>query len=388
MDRAGSAGAESEDEGGLSKSRSHSKKSRSGASNGQRDKELREKERERERERLEAAGRRKGRAERRHIDEPLEEVPTRSHAAKGPTRSGKNGASAAAVPPTPPLTASTSHKKQGRPVMKRGRVGRNQYTKDREIAHDESPRASHGKDDESTTGNDGRNGLLANGSKPAKPKHMNPNRTSMNDLRKRISGIMEFLSRTQLEMATEKSSPHSASKESGSSRASVQTKGTPNGTGGVKDDAAVEEGEASLQKSETAMTEPKEVDEEAFKQMSSVRDDGRPRARSCDVAERVWQMGRAIRMSRESTRMLYEAEQKHCPEPSNSGKPRPMYWPRVASWSAPSQVHENAVQIGRLMFKSVTSPRSSSRLANLQYRYLCSTPPTPTLHLYITILNT
>jgi len=36
---------------------------------------------------------------------------------------------------------------------------------------------------------------------------MNPNRTSMNDLRKRAAGIMEFISRTQVEMAGEQTAP-------------------------------------------------------------------------------------------------------------------------------------------------------------------------------------
>ena len=36
--------------------------------------------------------------------------------------------------------------------------------------------------------------------KPSKPKHMNPNRTSMNEMKRRVAGILEFVSRTQGEL--------------------------------------------------------------------------------------------------------------------------------------------------------------------------------------------
>ena len=37
--------------------------------------------------------------------------------------------------------------------------------------------------------------------KPSKPRHMNPNRTTMNDMKRRVAGILEFISHTQVEMA-------------------------------------------------------------------------------------------------------------------------------------------------------------------------------------------
>lgn len=41
-----------------------------------------------------------------------------------------------------------------------------------------------------------------NGSgRPSKPRYLNPNRTTMNDMRKRVAGILEFISYTQVEMA-------------------------------------------------------------------------------------------------------------------------------------------------------------------------------------------
>lgn len=43
---------------------------------------------------------------------------------------------------------------------------------------------------------------LAENGKPSKPRHMNPSRTTMNDMKRRVSGILDFISRTQIEMAT------------------------------------------------------------------------------------------------------------------------------------------------------------------------------------------
>ena len=37
--------------------------------------------------------------------------------------------------------------------------------------------------------------------RPSKPRHMNPNRTTMNDMKRRVAGILEFISHTQVEMA-------------------------------------------------------------------------------------------------------------------------------------------------------------------------------------------
>ena len=37
--------------------------------------------------------------------------------------------------------------------------------------------------------------------KPSKPRHMNPSRTTMNDMKRRVAGILEFISHTQVDMA-------------------------------------------------------------------------------------------------------------------------------------------------------------------------------------------
>lgn len=107
---------------------------------------------------------------------------------------------------SPPRTGPISHKKGARPA-RRGKVGRNQYTRDRDAAADaraEAARALHSRDGEDGIVADANNLFLPNGSKPARPKHMNPNRTSMNELRKRAAGILEYISRTQVEMAGER----------------------------------------------------------------------------------------------------------------------------------------------------------------------------------------
>ena len=150
---------------------------------------------------------------------------------------------------TPPV-AKVSHKKTGRGQARRGRVGRNQYTKDREV----QAMASHGHsrnvsllealDNDTPSGkrrsrsrsvmNDSRdftmgvnghahnyingissinggsgggNGTWGESGKPSKPKHMNPNRTSLNEMKRRVAGILEFISRTQAELALAGSSP-------------------------------------------------------------------------------------------------------------------------------------------------------------------------------------
>lgn len=132
----------------------------------------------------------------------MKSAPTLSRAAKPPI-----GAKPASTT-TSTSGTSASHKKNGRPPNRRGgRLGRNQYTKDRDGGGEgkhESPAAFQARDgEESAHDYHGAVGMLTNGSKPSKPRHMNPNRTSMNDLRKRAAGILEYISRTQVEMAAE-----------------------------------------------------------------------------------------------------------------------------------------------------------------------------------------
>ena len=92
-------------------------------------------------------------------------------------------------------------------------MGRNQYTKDRDLPAETpittiSPaRSNNSHDAENGTqhlnGSSTGSGFAdSNGfGKPSKPRHMNFNRTSMNDMKRRVAGILEFISHTQVEMA-------------------------------------------------------------------------------------------------------------------------------------------------------------------------------------------
>ena len=136
-----------------------------------------------------------------------------------PSKDGDLSIAAVASQPSPlnstPVPKPSHHKKTGRPPARRGRVGRNQYTKDRDPRPDptNSPLRSHSRSGDADKsprclGNGNGNtsagynwGPMAENSKPSKPRYMNPNRTTMNDMKRRVSGILEFISRTQVEMA-------------------------------------------------------------------------------------------------------------------------------------------------------------------------------------------
>lgn len=153
-------------------------------------------------------------------------------------------AKSANIKQTPPVAATGAPPKRNtKPATRRGKVGRNQYTKDREIGDTRSieARPIHSRDgDDGNGSSDGQAALLPNGSRPAKQKHMNPNRTSMNEMRKRAAGILEFISRTQIEMAVDKptsdgDSPPAAQAAgavaaSATSSSSNSAKGLPNGS--------------------------------------------------------------------------------------------------------------------------------------------------------------
>lgn len=112
--------------------------------------------------------------------------------------------------PQEPTPARPSTRKSGRPPARRGgRVGRNQYTKDRDTNGNgtESPRRGQSHDigsDSPRVGYVGINGTHMNGGdtgRPSKPRHMHPQRTTMNEMKRRVAAILEFISRMQVEMA-------------------------------------------------------------------------------------------------------------------------------------------------------------------------------------------
>lgn len=108
------------------------------------------------------------------------------------------------APGTPPPTnmaIGSSHKRTAKSNQKRIR-GKNQYTKDRD-ENDESPARSVSRDiqraaDDSTPkspSTDSRHG--------SRVKHAASNKLTMLDMKRRVAAILEFISRTQVDLAAE-----------------------------------------------------------------------------------------------------------------------------------------------------------------------------------------
>ncbi|PHH86591.1 hypothetical protein CDD83_10013 [Cordyceps sp. RAO-2017] len=190
--------------------RNGSKKSRSSNSRPQRDKAEKE---EKERQRQEMANKRKGRAERRRAEDSdlSEELPlaaTKANQTKSVEPPAAEESSAVAPPPgTPPTSnpaATQSHKRGARSNHKRGK-GKNQYTKDRDPDKEESPARSTSRETQ-------KNGeeptshpkpSTADSKHGAKNKQTAGGKMSMLDMKRRVAAIMEFISRTQVDLAAE-----------------------------------------------------------------------------------------------------------------------------------------------------------------------------------------
>ncbi|AEO54802.1 hypothetical protein MYCTH_2137349 [Thermothelomyces thermophilus ATCC 42464] len=198
---------------------------------------------EKERQRVESANKRKGKGDRRRGDDsdPSEEVPLATRAATNKSAQASGGSNAAAAaatatatatatdaarspatteppaasnpaPDTPPtITVQTkadkkrSHKKKGR----------NQYTRDRDGHDDDSPARSQSrdiqKDDHGAQGS-GKTGGESGGKTNAKSKGGMSSKITMNDMKRRAAALLDFISRTQLELAGESlSAPGTAS---------------------------------------------------------------------------------------------------------------------------------------------------------------------------------
>ncbi|KAF4343871.1 CTI6 Cyc8-Tup1 interacting [Fusarium beomiforme] len=167
---------------------------------------------DKERQRQEAADKRKGRAERRRGEDsdPSEETPPA--VAKPPATKSietpvimETPAPAPPAPDTPPAsghTVSSTTKRGGRTTHKKGK-GRNQYTRDRD-ADGESPARSMSRD------------IQKNGEEPTpsqtkpasehrhgKSKSALHHKLNMVDMKRRVGAIMDFISRTQVDLAAE-----------------------------------------------------------------------------------------------------------------------------------------------------------------------------------------
>ena len=147
-------------------------------------------------------------------------------------------------------TASRSSRKSGRPARRGGR-GRNQYTRERDMntsgtETNNSPRGA-GRYSHDVVGADSprphRNGAHVNGGesgKPSRPRYMNPQRTTMNEMKRRVAAILEFISRMQVEMAA-----------AGESSSTPTSNGNGNGNGATlsKDVSARLENNSATQQS-------------------------------------------------------------------------------------------------------------------------------------------
>ena len=113
---------------------------------------------------------------------------------------------AAAADTPPPNQPSISHRKGGRPPNRKGKLGKNQYTKDRDLrdGDDQSPGRSQSRD--VARGDDNGSKGATNEGKQGKSKGTANSRITMSDMKKRVAAILDFISRTQLEMARESAS--------------------------------------------------------------------------------------------------------------------------------------------------------------------------------------
>ncbi|KAI0125255.1 PHD-finger domain-containing protein [Xylariales sp. AK1849] len=245
---------DSDDESGLRNG--SSKKSSRNAARTQREKAERDERREeQERKRAEAASKRKGRAERRRADgttiestifvkvnqadvdmdvdsDPSEEMPLVARTQVNRTTESQQSPdnpppSSQPVPDTPPALQLpvSSHKKKAHSQHKK--KGRNQYTKDRDAHENEvSPARSMSRDvprnqDEHGTTHARPATTHEGGSKHnSKSKGGMNSKITMTDLKRRAHNILEFITRTQVELAneplSEKNSPGQAATEDSS----------------------------------------------------------------------------------------------------------------------------------------------------------------------------
>ncbi|KAK8061375.1 Histone deacetylase complex subunit CTI6 [Apiospora phragmitis] len=226
-----------------------------------------ERREEQERKRVEAANKRKGRAERRRADgmtaatttavaklhntdmdvnldsDPSDEMPSSTRAAVSRTTESVQPpdppVSSQPAPDTPPANPppSASHKRKAAPQQRK--KGRNQYTKDRDAhEHEDSPARSmsrdiaRNQDDHHVAHTKPSVHESHNRHSNSKAKGGMSSKITMSDLKRRANNILEFISRTRVELAneplSEKNSSHQAATDDGSATdmPSIQVNGT------------------------------------------------------------------------------------------------------------------------------------------------------------------
>ncbi|KAI1116742.1 hypothetical protein F5Y14DRAFT_54026 [Nemania sp. NC0429] len=219
---------ESEDESGLRNGQS--KKSRNAVRNQRERAEREERREEQERKRAEAASKRKGRAERRRADgkfisghitvliarlmaadsDPSDELPL---AVRAVTQRATESAQPPELPApptqpppdTPPIPEAppTANKKKAAHSKKKGR---NQYTKDRDHDHEDSPVRSTSRDVSRNADERGAHTKSTpheGASKHSKARGGATSKITMTDMKRRVNGILEFITRKQVELAND-----------------------------------------------------------------------------------------------------------------------------------------------------------------------------------------
>lgn len=136
------------------------------------------------------------------------------------------------TPPTSHNNAGSSHKKGARSNHKKSK-GKNQYTKDRDIEREDSPARSLSRDiqrsaDEASTSG-GPKVAVAEHKGTSKSKLGPAHKMSMLDMRRRVGAIMDFISRTQVDLAAEGSIGSNSNSTSGEASPRKTSSAQPDG---------------------------------------------------------------------------------------------------------------------------------------------------------------
>lgn len=155
--------------------------------------------------------------------DPSEELPAASNKAAAkkseePANSSETPAAAPQpAPDTPPTTqtaVASSHKKGARSHHKKGK-GKNQYTKDRDAEREDSPARSMSRDIQRNADEPSHTRATGGDHKHSKSKSAMAHKMSMLDMKRRVGAIMDFISRTQVDLAAEGSISSNSNSSSG-----------------------------------------------------------------------------------------------------------------------------------------------------------------------------
>lgn len=139
------------------------------------------------------------------------------------------------APGTPPPTGtaiSSSHKRTAKSNQKRIR-GKNQYTKDRD-ENEESPARSVSRDIQRTAEDSHPKSPSSDTRQSSKSKSAAASKMTMLDMKRRVAAIMEFISRTQVDLAAEAAyQTSSSSGEASPEKASVDARSSAIGSSGA-----------------------------------------------------------------------------------------------------------------------------------------------------------